>query len=232
MSFILGKNDKCEGACGMLYRRGCIIYTIHIVHMFRKSFKSHIALLRRRTRDLRSGVPALARGKTASASKFPNMNEMERTPADLTGADGRKDRLSPEERSALMAKVKSCGTKPEEKVRKALFKEGFRYRKNVPKLPGKPDIVLPKYKAIVFVHGCFWHQHENCPESVLPQSRREYWGPKLRRNVQRDQGNAERLQQNGWRVFIVWECELRPRWFQNTMDALIKKLRELAPIPE
>jgi DNA mismatch endonuclease, patch repair protein len=139
----------------------------------------------------------------------------------------RKDRLSPTERSVLMAKVKSSGTKPEEMVRKVLFKEGFRYRKNVSHLPGKPDIVLPKYKAIVFVHGCFWHQHENCPESVLSQSRQEYWEPKLQRNAQRDHENAERLKQNGWRVFIVWECKLRPRLFQNTMSALIKDLREI-----
>lgn len=138
----------------------------------------------------------------------------------------RKDRLSPAERSALMAKVKGSDTKPEEKVRKALFCEGFRYRKNVARLPGKPDIVLAKYRAVVFVHGCFWHQHENCPEAVLPQTRQEYWIPKLRKNAERDLRNAERLKQNGWRIFIVWECELRPRLFQDTMNSLVKNLRE------
>lgn len=139
----------------------------------------------------------------------------------------RKDRLSPVERSTLMAKVKGSGTKPEEKVRKALFREGFRYRKNVARLPGKPDIVLTKYKAVVLVHGCFWHQHENCPESTLPQTRQEYWTPKLRKNAERDRWNAERLKQIGWRVFIVWECELRSRLLLGTMSVLIKDLREI-----
>jgi len=139
----------------------------------------------------------------------------------------RKDRLSPAERSALMAKVKGSGTKPEEKVQKALFKAGFRYRKNVRDLPGKPDIVLQKYKAIIFVHGCFWHQHENCAESVMPQSRIDYWEPKLKRNAVRDRSNTAQLEHNGWRVFIVWECELRPRLFQNTMNELISDLRRL-----
>jgi DNA mismatch endonuclease (patch repair protein) len=150
-------------------------------------------------------------------------------PESSPGAFARgTDRLSTAERSALMAKVKSSGTKPEEKVCKALFQAGFRYRKNVVKLPGKPDIVLAKYKAAVFVHGCFWHRHENCPEAILPQSRQEYWTPKLRRNAERDRSNAERLTQAGWRVFIVWECELRPRRFQATLDALINSLRETA----
>lgn len=141
------------------------------------------------------------------------------------------DRLTVAQRSALMAKVKSSGTKPEEKVCKALFRAGFRYRKNVAKLPGKPDIVLTKYKAVVFVHGCFWHRHDNCAEAALPQSRQEYWAPKLRRNAERDGLNAERLTQAGWRVFIVWECELRPRRFQATLNALIMALRETAKFP-
>jgi len=102
-----------------------------------------------------------------------------------------KDRLSSKERSALMAKVKSTGTKPEDKVRKALFAAGFRYRKNVRGLPGQPDIVLKKYKAIVFVHGCFWHQHSNCREAVMPATRQDYWIPKLTRNKERDQENIE-----------------------------------------
>ncbi len=139
----------------------------------------------------------------------------------------RRDRLTPEQRSALMAKVKGVNTKPEDKVRKALFKVGFRYRKNVKNMPGKPDILLPKYKAVVFVHGCFWHQHEGCPESVIPWARRDYWEPKLQRNAERDRLNVEQLQQSGWRVYTVWECELRPRLFQNTIDKLISSLRWL-----
>ena len=145
--------------------------------------------------------------------------------------DGRKDRLSVAARSALMAKVKGRGTKPEEKVRKALFHEGFRYRKNVSRLPGKPDIVLSKYRAIIFVHGCFWHQHENCPEAALPQSRQEYWIPKLQNNAARDRRDAERLKQDGWRVFTVWECELRPRLFQDTIKALIDELKDRRHVP-
>ena len=159
--------------------------------------------------------------------EYFRMKEERLEPASPSEPDKGKDRLSSAERSVLMAKVKGSGTKPEESVRKALFREGFRYRKNVARLPGKPDIVLAKYKAIVFVHGCFWHQHENCPESALPQTRQEYWTPKLRKNAERDQWNAERLKENGWRVFIVWECELRPRLFQNTMNQLINNLREI-----
>jgi len=127
----------------------------------------------------------------------------------------RKDRLSPSERGALMAKVKSTGAKPEDKVRKALFAEGFRYRKNVKTLPGKPDIVLPKYRAIIFVHGCFWHQHLNCQEAIMPATRQEYWLPKLTGNKERDRINIEKLKQMGWRVFVIWECELRSPVFQT-----------------
>ncbi|WP_425059921.1 very short patch repair endonuclease [Sporomusa carbonis] len=137
----------------------------------------------------------------------------------------RKDKLTPEKRSALMAKVKSTGTKAEDKVRKALFAAGFRYRKNVTNLPGKPDIVLAKYKAIVFVHGCFWHQHPNCREATMPATRLEYWRPKLMRNIERDQSNMEKLRKMGWRVFTVWECELRSRFFKKTIELLIAQLR-------
>ena len=178
-------------------------------------------------------ILVLVKGKIRLASNKSDMQEKrpERLePMQVAIAHG-TDRLTVAQRSALMAKVKSSGTKPEEKVCKALFRAGFRYRKNVAKLPGKPDIVLAKYKAVVFVHGCFWHQHENCPEAVLPQSRQEYWTPKLQRNAERDRASADRLMQAGWRVFIVWECELRPRRFQTTLSALITALQAIAKPP-
>ena len=137
----------------------------------------------------------------------------------------RRDKLSPEQRSALMAKVRGQDTKPEEVVRKELFQRGIRYRKNVKTLPGKPDLVLPKYRAVVFVHGCFWHQHPDCPEAVRPQSRQEYWEAKLNRNMERDALNTEKLQELGWRVLVVWECELRPSRRGQTIERLVENLR-------
>ena len=102
-------------------------------------------------------------------------------------------------------------TKPEVNFRKALFSRGFRYRLNVSSLPGKPDIVLPKWKAVVFVHGCFWHRHPNCRRASIPQTRTEFWQAKFRRNVANDKRNCERLLDLGWRVGIVWECALKAR---------------------
>lgn len=151
------------------------------------------------------------------------MSDDNNVPAPRAGTG--RDKLSPRERSALMAKVRSENTKPEEIVRKALFRQGFRYRKNVKDLPGKPDIVLPKYQAAVFVHGCFWHQHTGCPEAVRPQSRQDYWEAKLNRNMARDASNAEKLQALGWRVFVIWECELRPSLREQTLKHLAENLR-------
>ena len=138
------------------------------------------------------------------------------------------DRLSAEDRSKLMAKVHSKDTKPEEIVRKALFKEGFRYRKNVAKMPGKPDIVLAKYHAVVFVHGCFWHQHPDCKEAARPKSRTDYWNNKLDRNIERDRKVVKKLEDLGWKVFIVWECKLRPQQRQETIAVLAENLRLLS----
>lgn len=121
------------------------------------------------------------------------------------------DIKTPEERSKNMSAIKSKDTKPEEYVRKKLFADGFRYRKNDKRYPGKPDIVLPKYKTIVFVHGCFWHQHKGCKEAHIPQSRVEYWTKKLSRNVERDRIQQGLLRDAGWHVIIVWECELSTR---------------------
>jgi len=96
-------------------------------------------------------------------------------------------------------------------VRKALFSAGLRYRKNVKSLPGKPDIVLSRYKTVIFTHGCFWHGHEGCKASKLPESRRDFWEKKIRENVVRDKRNIEKLKRNGWKVIVVWRCELNSK---------------------
>ncbi len=134
------------------------------------------------------------------------------------------DNHTPEERSYNMSRIRSIDTKPEEKVRKYLFAQGFRYRKNVKKLPGCPDIVLPKYKTIIFVQGCFWHMH-NCGRFHWPTSNQEYWEPKILRNAERDQQNKEKLQDLGWTVMTVWECELKKKYFEKTMNSIVDKLK-------
>lgn len=134
------------------------------------------------------------------------------------------DGLSPEKRSWNMSRIKGKNTSIEVKVRKYLFSRGFRYRINVTKLPGKPDIVLPKYNAVVFVNGCFWHRHTGCKEAYMPKSRVEFWQKKFERNVQNDTIQREKLMEAGWRVFTVWECEVRKN-FEVTMDELIEQLK-------
>lgn len=119
------------------------------------------------------------------------------------------DNLTKEQRHKNMQHIRSTGTKPEEIVRKYLFSQGFRYRKNVAKLPGKPDIVLPKFKTVIFVNGCFWHMHEGCKDFVWPKNNSEYWEKKIKGNVERDNRNYTALEQAGWRVLIVWECQLK-----------------------
>lgn len=126
-------------------------------------------------------------------------------------------------RSRNMSRIRSKDTKPEEKVRKYLFSKGFRYRKNVRSLPGCPDIVLPKYKTVVFINGCFWHKHD-CPRFVWPSSNEEYWKPKILKNVERDIRNQALLEEQGWQVLIVWECQLKRKLFQETMNHLIEQI--------
>lgn len=117
------------------------------------------------------------------------------------------DRLSVTARSALMRSIRSVDTKPEKHVRSVLHRLGYRFRLHRNDLPGKPDIVLPKHRAVIFVNGCFWHSH-TCKAGHCPKSRQEYWGPKLKRTVERDAQNYATLRQLGWRVKIIWECEL------------------------
>ena len=119
------------------------------------------------------------------------------------------DVLTPEQRHKNMSRIRGQDTKPEEIVRKYLFSKGFRYRKNDRRYPGKPDIVLPKYRVVIFINGCFWHQHAGCRYASIPKSRQDFWLPKLRGNVERDQQNIDALTKSGWRVIVVWECEIR-----------------------
>ena len=134
------------------------------------------------------------------------------------------DNHSPEVRSYNMSRIRSKDTKPEELVRKYLFSQGFRYRKNVKTLPGCPDIVLPKYKTVIFVNGCFWHMHEGCRYFVWPKSRQEYWEKKLYGNRDRDAKNYELLRNMGYRVVIVWECELKKSKIDETLDKTLQFL--------
>lgn len=134
---------------------------------------------------------------------------------------------SPEKRSYNMSSIHAKGTKPEETVRKYLFSKGFRYRKNDPRLPGKPDIVLPKYKTVVFVNGCFWHRHEGCKYFVWPKNNAEFWRKKNMSNVERDNRNYSELKEKEWSVVVIWECELKDRR-PETLSSVAKSLELLA----
>ena len=133
------------------------------------------------------------------------------------------DNLTKEVRSMNMSHIRSKNSKPEEIVRKFLFANGFRYRKNVKSLPGCPDIVLPKYHTVIFVNGCFWHKH-NCSRFVWPTSNQEYWRQKILHNVERDKRNSDLLQQTGWKVLVVWECELKTKNRSETLQRVIAEL--------
>ncbi len=108
-----------------------------------------------------------------------------------------------------MSRIRAAETKPEEIVRKFLFSYGFRYRKNDKRYPGKPDIVLPKYRTMIFVHGCFWHGHENCKAAELPKTNTDFWKKKISENIARDQKNIETLRKEGWNVITIWQCEIK-----------------------
>ena len=125
-----------------------------------------------------------------------------------------------ETRSYNMSQIKNKNTKPEEIVRKYLFGRGMRYRKNDKRLPGHPDIVLPKYKTVVFVNGCFWHMHENCRYFKWPENNAEFWKNKLEGNKKRDMENIQRLSESGWKVIVVWECELKKQNRTERLDKL------------
>lgn len=126
------------------------------------------------------------------------------------------DFLTKKQRSALMAKVHGRDTKPEWVIRSALHRLGFRYTLKNNRLPGKPDIVLKKYKTVIFIHGCFWHAHAGCTKATIPKSNTDFWVNKLNSNVERDKKNKKILEDSGWRVIILWECEI----FKDTIKTI------------
>lgn len=130
-----------------------------------------------------------------------------------------------EKRSEVMSRILSSNTKPEQRIRKMLTSMGYRYRLNVKDLPGKPDIVLRKYKSVIFVHGCFWHLHSGCRDGTLPKTRKSYWHEKLLKNKARDERNVRDLRKKGWKVLCLWECEIE-REPETVMDKLRKFLQE------
>lgn len=134
------------------------------------------------------------------------------------------DTLTTEQRSWNMSKIKNKDTTIEVSVRKYLFKNGFRYRNNVHQLLGTPDIVLKKYNTVIFVHGCFWHRHAGCSDATLPKTRTDFWANKLDSNVNRDRKSNELLQQLGWKVITIWECELKKNCFELTMQKVIDEI--------
>ena len=131
------------------------------------------------------------------------------------------DRISQEQRSYTMSRVRSKNTTPEMIIRSFLHRKGFRFRLHVKKLPGTPDLVLSKYKTVIDVRGCFWHRHDACGRASIPYTNTEFWLNKFNRNVERDIKNENALRALGWRVIVVWECELKQR---NRLDELIKQI--------
>ncbi|AYL98051.1 very short patch repair endonuclease [Mucilaginibacter celer] len=132
---------------------------------------------------------------------------------------------SKETRSYNMSRIKGKDTKPELLVRKFLHKNGFRYRLHVKDMPGKPDIVLPKYKTVIFIHGCFWHGHEGCKKAALPATRTEWWKNKINKNMENDANAEAVLMSTNWRVIIIWQCEMKAGWD----IALLNKLSHFYP---
>lgn len=133
------------------------------------------------------------------------------------------DKLTREKRSWNMSHIRGKDTEIEIKVRKYLFSQGFRFRKNVADMPGKPDIVLPKYKTVIFIHGCYWHRHEGCKNCTIPGTNQEFWLQKFEKNVQNDSKHQQELKAAGWKVLVLWECEIESN-FDRLMDNLVAKL--------
>jgi len=134
---------------------------------------------------------------------------------------------SKETRSYNMSRIRSKDTKPEMLVRRFLHKNGFRYRLHVKTLPGKPDIVLPKYKTVIFIHGCFWHGHEGCKYYVVPKTRTEWWLNKIGGNIANDNNAKAILQNAGWDIITIWECELKKSSLEETLANLLNLLHKI-----
>lgn len=131
------------------------------------------------------------------------------------------DIWSKEKRSLVMSKIRSKDTKPEIILRSELHKLGYRFRIHKKDLPGKPDIVLPKYKTVIFVHGCFWHYHKNCQEGRIPNTNSKFWKEKLFKNIERDKNHQSSCKNLGWKVLIIWECEI-----EKKLDGVIQKIKK------
>ena len=129
---------------------------------------------------------------------------------------------SKETRSYNMSRIKGKNTKPEIILRSSLFKQGFRFKIHEKSLPGKPDIVLPKYKTAIFVHGCFWHYHKDCKEGRIPSTNSKFWKEKLEKNIANDEEHIKTLKSNGWNVIVVWECEIEKQ-LMKTLERIILK---------
>ena len=134
--------------------------------------------------------------------------------------------MTPEQRHDCMASIHSGDTRPDQAVRRELWRRGYRFRKCVRTLPGTPDIVLPKYRTCIFVNGCFWHGHKGCSKFVMPKTRTEFWANKIARNQERDLVNIQRLESIGWSAITVWECELSKSGIENTMEKIESMLAE------
>ena len=136
------------------------------------------------------------------------------------------DTLTPEQRHHVMSQIHSSSTKPELRLRFALWRLGFRYRINDKRLQGSPDIVLPRFRTVVFVHGCFWHGHKGCKNYTVPKTNTEFWVTKVSRNQERDQEVWRKLEAKGWSVIIVWECELEKSRLEDTVFRIAQEIRE------
>lgn len=130
------------------------------------------------------------------------------------------DTFSRKQRSECMSKIRHKDTRPELVARKALTELGYRYRLHRKDLPGSPDIVMPRLKKIIFINGCFWHQHKGCKRSSMPKSNKDYWKPKLEKNIERQKKDVRLLKKDGWSIIVLWECET------NNKDKMMKKLEK------
>lgn len=137
------------------------------------------------------------------------------------------DTMTPEQRHRTMAAIHGKNTKPEMIVRKFLWNNGFRYRLNHPRLPGKPDIVLRKYRTCIFVNGCFWHKHEGCRHYLMPKTNSDFWSQKMIRNQQRDKEVQHKLARMGWHCIIIWECQLKTNCRETTLKSLELTLNKI-----
>jgi DNA mismatch endonuclease (patch repair protein) len=137
------------------------------------------------------------------------------------------DVLTPEQRHRCMSHIHGKDTKPEMIVRKYLFAHGFRYRLHVKRLPGTPDIVLPKYRTVIFVNGCFWHGHEGCKYSALPVKNHNFWKEKIEGNIQRDKQERIQLRNMGWHTIIIWQCQLKKKVRQDYLKALAYTINKI-----